>query len=239
MDVIDAPSPNHDARDGDPDMIVLHYTGMKTGAAALERLRDPASKVSSHYLVEEDGRVFRLVPEERRAWHAGVSRWAGAEALNGASVGIEIVNPGHEWGYRAFPEVQMAAVEVLVSDVMGRWSIKPERVLGHSDIAPTRKDDPGELFDWRRLAGAHLAIWPEAANDEESGRFLDPEGIAALSRAMRIAGYDLADFGAALTAFRRRFRSNALEGVPAMRDFLIAREVAARWPAMLEGDPVA
>lgn len=229
----DAPSPNHDARTGRPDMVVLHYTGMQTGAAALERLRDPAAKVAAHYLVEEDGRIFRLVDEARRAWHAGVSRWAGQEALNDASIGVEIVNPGHEWGYRAFPEAQMAAVESLVGDIMRRRSIRLERVVGHSDIAPTRKDDPGELFDWQRLAHAGLAIWPDAANDDDPGRMLDPEGFATLARALDTVGYDTTEFQPALRAFRRRFRSSALEGVPVMRDFLIAKEIAARWPARL------
>lgn len=238
-EIIEAPSPNNDLRDASPDMIVLHYTGMKTGAAALGRLCDPASKVSSHYLVEEDGRVFRLVAEDRRAWHAGVSSWAGRGYLNDCSIGIEIVNPGHEWGYRPFPVEQMRAVQALVAEIMIRWSIPPERVVGHSDIAPTRKDDPGELFDWKRLAGAHLAIWPDAADDTDAGRLLDPEGVASLSRVMKIAGYDLTDFAAALRAFRRRFRPEALDGLPTMRDFLIAREVALRWPAILEDNAIA
>src|SRR3954449_3422315 len=116
MNLIEAPSPNFDGRTAPPDMIVLHYTGMQTGEAALARLRDPESKVSSHYLVEEDGRVFRLVPEERRAWHAGVSYWQGDKDCNGVSIGIEIVNPGHEYGYRPFPEAQIDAVIALIGD---------------------------------------------------------------------------------------------------------------------------
>lgn len=227
---IDAPSPNADARNCTPDMIVLHYTGMESGEAALERLRDPASKVSAHWVVEEDGRVFRLVPEDRRAWHAGVSRWAGEGALNDVSIGIEIVNPGHEWGYRPFPAAQMATVERLVREAMARWSIRPERVLGHSDVAPTRKDDPGELFDWRRLAGQRLAIWPDAADEDDPGRLLDPAGVASLSASLGEIGYDVRDMGKALTAFRRRFRPRALVGLPVMRDVVIARDVAARWP---------
>ncbi len=233
VDFTEAPSPNHDARTGPPDMIVLHYTGMQTGAAALERLCDEAAKVSSHYLIEEDGRVYRLVDEDNRAWHAGVSSWGGQQTLNDCSIGIEIVNPGHEWGYRAFPEAQMKSVEQLVAGIIRKRGIRLERVVGHSDIAPTRKDDPGELFDWKRLAAASLAIWPEAANDTEAGRMLDPEGYATLSRALAACGYDLSDFQASLKAFRRRFRPNALEGVPVMRDLLIAREIAARWPATL------
>lgn len=234
-----APSPNHDARTQQPDMIVLHYTGMQTGEAALARLRDPEAKVSSHYLIEEGGQVFCLVDEDRRAWHAGVSHWAGEEALNGCSIGIEIVNPGHEWGYREFPEPQMQAVKALVGDIIRRRAIRLERVLGHSDIAPTRKEDPGELFDWRRMAVANLAIWPDAADDHDAGRLLDPEGVATLSRALRTCGYDLSDFMATLKAFRRRFRPEALDGLPVMRDLLIARDVAARWPAVLQSAPIA
>jgi N-acetylmuramoyl-L-alanine amidase len=136
---IDAPSPNFDSRTAPPDMIVLHYTGMQTGEGALARLCDPAAKVSAHYLVEEDGRVFRLVAEERRAWHAGVSFWKGATDINARSIGIEIVNPGHEHGYRAFPEAQVAAVIDLLTDVRARWTVPDGFILGHSDVAPERK----------------------------------------------------------------------------------------------------
>jgi len=237
---IDRFSPNTDAREGGVDMLVLHYTGMTSGAAAIERLCDPVARVSAHYVIEEDGAVHRLVREEARAWHAGVSEWGGRALLNDCSIGIEIVNPGHEWGYCAFPEAQMQALETLATGIVKRWSIAPERVLGHSDIAPRRKEDPGELFDWPRLARAGLAIWPEAAEEREAGRLLDIEGVMALNRAMATVGYDLAEFAPALTAFRRRFRPHALEGVPVMRDYLIAREVAARYPATTDpGEPVA
>ena len=154
MNLIEAPSPNFNSRTAPPDILVLHYTGMQTGQEALDRLRDPEAKVSSHYLVEEDGRVFRLVAEERRAWHAGVSSWRGQTDINGASIGIEIVNPGHDWGYRAFPEAQIAAVIDLVGDIRGRWTIEDRNIVGHSDVAPERKTDPGELFPWKRLAEA-------------------------------------------------------------------------------------
>ena len=161
MKTIAAPSPNFDARVGPPDMIVLHYTGMQGGIAALERLRDPAAKVSSHYLVEEDGRIFALVAEERRAWHAGKSFWRGETDINARSVGIEIVNPGHEFGYRPFPDAQITAVIDLLADIRLRWSVEDARILGHSDVAPGRKEDPGELFPWRRLAQAGHGLWAE------------------------------------------------------------------------------
>src|SRR5476651_624477 len=128
MKSIAAPSPSFDARTGPPDMIVLHYTGMPTGEAALQRLRDPAARVSAHYLVEEDGRVFTLVPEARRAWHAGESFWKGERGLNGVSIGVEIVNPGHEFGYRPFPDLQVAAVIALVADIRTRWSVPNDRI---------------------------------------------------------------------------------------------------------------
>ena len=142
-------------------MLILHYTGMRTGREALDRLRDPAAKVSSHYVVEEDGRIFRLVPENCRAAHAGISHWRGHAALNARSIGIEIVNPGHEWGYRDFPALQMAAVCDLCLDILSRHSIPPRNVVGHSDVAPDRKQDPGELFDWEGLARNGVGLWPE------------------------------------------------------------------------------
>ena len=228
---LDRPSPNTDSREGPIDMLVIHYTGMTSGAAAIERLCDPEAKVSAHYVIEEDGALHRLVREEDRAWHAGISEWGGRPLLNDCSIGIEMVNPGHEWGYRPFPEAQMIAVETLATGILKRWKIAPERVLGHADIAPRRKEDPGELFDWPRLARAGLAIWPDAADDTDPGRLLDMEGIATLGRAMATTGYDMAEFQPALTAFRRRFRPDALTGPPVMRDYLIAREVAARFPA--------
>jgi N-acetylmuramoyl-L-alanine amidase len=162
MQLRDAPSPNQDDRpEGMPiDMLVLHYTGMRSGAEAIARLRDPAARVSSHYVVEEDGTVFRLVDEHRRAAHAGVSFWRGHTALNARSIGIEIVNPGHEWGYRAFPALQMAAVCDLCLDILARHSVPPRNVVAHSDIAPDRKQDPGELFDWEGLARNGVGLWP-------------------------------------------------------------------------------
>ena len=155
-------SPNFDARPPGAriDMLVLHYTGMVSAEAAIERLCDPAAKVSAHYLIDEDGAVRRLVDENHRAWHAGEASWRGKSDINARSLGIELVNPGHEFGYRPFPEAQMAALEALAQDILARHTIEARNVVGHSDVAPRRKTDPGELFDWRRLAEAGIGLWP-------------------------------------------------------------------------------
>ena len=200
--MIEAPSPNFDARGTGISMVVLHYTGMKTGQAALDRLRDPEAKVSAHYLIEEDGTLFRLVPEAERAWHAGVAQWQGRSDVNAMSVGVEIVNPGHEFGYRDFPDAQSEVLIPLLHGILRRHDIPAARVVGHSDVAPDRKDDPGERFPWGRLAEEGLALppWdgahPGAVPDEED----------ALKRLSRI-GYGVEVFGAAacVTAFQRRF----------------------------------
>lgn len=155
-------SPNFNERGGQaPHMVIIHYTGMKTAVAALERLCDPAAEVSAHYLIEEDGFVHALVPEEKRAWHAGVSHWQGVGDINAASIGIELVNTGHEFGYAEFPAKQMKALTKLCHEIVSRHDIKPQHILAHSDIAPDRKIDPGEKFDWRALAADGLGLWPE------------------------------------------------------------------------------
>ena len=212
LPAIDRFSPNHGPRPepGRIDMLVLHYTGMTTAAAALERLCDPGARVSAHYVVEENGVIWRLVPESRRAFHAGVSCWAGESDLNAVSLGIEIVNPGHEWGYRRFPEAQMASVEALCAELISRHSIPAHRVVGHSDIAPNRKADPGELFDWPRLARAGIGIWPPA-NASEPARETDrAQSLADLAA----IGYCAAkqSLGSAVMAFQRRFRPSRCDG---------------------------
>lgn len=208
MQVIDAPSPNFDDRSLPISMIVLHYTGMETGEAAIERLRDPAAKVSSHYLVAEDGTVLRLVDEDKRAWHAGRSHWRGVKDINSASVGIEIVNPGHEFGYRPFPDEQIAAVIRLVHDIKDRYDITRGNVVGHSDIAPARKQDPGELFPWGKLARLRLALPRPTKNLMDPG-WTDGGFLLALER----FGYDVEDGPAAVTAFQRRFRPEMVDGI--------------------------
>ncbi|HRJ61118.1 MAG TPA: N-acetylmuramoyl-L-alanine amidase, partial [Azospirillaceae bacterium] len=162
MNVKSLPSPNHGPRpDGvAPSLLILHYTGMRDAAAALARLTDPASEVSAHYTVDEDGTIYAHVDEERRAWHAGVARWRGEGDVNSRSVGVEIVNPGHDFGYRPFPAAQMRAVADLSKAIMARWGIRPRDVLAHSDVAPTRKQDPGELFDWPWLAAQGVGVSP-------------------------------------------------------------------------------
>jgi len=219
---IEAPSPNFDARTAPPSMIVLHYTGMQSGEAALARLRDPEAKVSAHYLVEEDGRVFRLAPEERRAWHAGVSYWRGRRNVNADSIGIEIVNPGHEWGYRPFPEVQVAAVIALMADIRSRWTIEDRDIVGHSDVAPARKDDPGELSPWKRLAEAGQGLWAEAppAPGAPIGEGEEGAAVFALQAGLTRLGYDLPPSGAfdgdtatVVRAFQRHWRPERVDGV--------------------------
>lgn len=164
MKLQDLPSPNQESREGAAvDMLVLHYTGMRTAQEALDRLRDPVAKASSHYVVDEDGSIYRLVPEDRRAWHAGKSRWRGQENINQRSIGIEIVNPGHEFGYRPFPRVQMEAVAELSREIIERHGIPSWNVVAHSDIAPERKQDPGELFDWGFLKEKGVGRWPSAS----------------------------------------------------------------------------
>jgi N-acetylmuramoyl-L-alanine amidase len=187
-------------------MLVLHYTGMRSGAEAIARLRDPASRVSSHYVVEEDGAVFRLVAEDRRAWHAGISHWRGQALLNGRSVGIEIVNPGHEFGYRPFPALQMAAVCDLCLGIIARHGIVARDVVAHSDIAPDRKEDPGELFDWQGLAANGVGLWPE---DPGSGAAAGADVVALLGR----IGYrtDL-PLPVLLRAFQRHWRPESVSG---------------------------
>jgi len=224
----DRPSPNHDARpEGQPiDTLILHYTGMPDAAGALERLCDPGAAVSAHWLVEEDGTVWALVPEQRRAWHAGLSWWRGAAALNARSIGIEIVNPGHEHGYRPFPPAQMQAVAALCRAILARHPIPPARVLAHSDVAPARKQDPGELFDWEGLAAQGVGLWPGAA--PEAARELpalgpgapEDEATTTLRRSLRAIGYHVpaagghdATLAQVVAAFQRHWAPHRTDGV--------------------------
>lgn len=187
-------------------MLVLHYTGMKDSHAASARLCDPMARVSAHYMIDEDGAVYAMVPEEHRAWHAGISYWAGARDINARSIGIELVNPGHEFGYRPFPDAQITSLIALARDILARHAIRGWRVLGHSDVAPARKDDPGELFPWARLAGEGIGLWPKICDD-------DP-GETAVSGLLAQFGYDPdAPLEKIITAFQRHFRPSRVDGM--------------------------
>jgi len=206
---IDRQSPNFNDRPAGtaPDMLVLHYTGMESAEASLARLSDPTAKVSAHYLIDEDGTLYRLVDEARRAWHAGVSHWAGETDINSCSIGIELQNPGHEFGYRAFPEAQMDVLANLCAEIMSRHAIPAGRVLGHSDVAPSRKEDPGELFDWQRLAAAGIGRLPGISGSPATMN--EAEACALLTA----IGYDPgAPLGIILTAFQRHYRQANITG---------------------------
>jgi N-acetylmuramoyl-L-alanine amidase len=217
------PSPNHDARTAPVDILLLHYTGMRSGEAACERLRDERGKVSSHYLVYEDGRIDQLVPEARRAWHAGISSWKGETDINSRSVGIEIVNPGHEFGYRDFPATQVEAVIALCRDIVARHAIPPDRVLGHSDVAPGRKLDPGERFPWARLAAAGVGLWIAPAPISEGDTLVPTqrgEDITMLQTMLVKFGYAAELTGIydektrdIVTALQRHFRPARVDGI--------------------------
>lgn len=204
------PSPNHGERRGPLDMLLLHYTDMVRAEDAVALLRDPAAQVSAHYVVGEDGRVWRLVAEDRRAWHAGVAWWHGESDINSRSIGIEICNPGHSHGYRPFPEAQMLAVMALCRDILARHAIPPHRILGHSDVAPGRKIDPGHLFDWRTLARAGIGLFPETL---VPATLSEADAVAALARiGYRTGAASFADpvSRMALNAFRRHWEPLAL-----------------------------
>jgi N-acetylmuramoyl-L-alanine amidase len=217
-------SPNHGERRGHgrPNCVILHYTGMPTGEAALKTLTDSASQVSAHYLVWEDGAIDQLVSESRRAWHAGKALWKGESDLNSASIGIEIVNRGHDGGSPPFPERQIAATIALVRDVCTRWRIGPERVLAHSDVAPARKQDPGEVFPWDQLWRAGVGRWTEPAPLAGGALFAhEEEGppVRALQAMLALYGYGVEITGVndqqtrqAVAAFQRHFRQARVDG---------------------------
>ncbi|MGY6627085.1 MAG: N-acetylmuramoyl-L-alanine amidase [Oceanicaulis sp.] len=206
FELIRAPSPNFNPRNQPVSMLVLHYTGMESGQAALDRLRDPGAKVSAHYLVEEDGRVFALVDEGDRAWHAGAGAWGACTDVNSASIGIEIVNGGHDFGLPDFPDVQIEAVIALSREILTRHDIAPRNVIGHSDMAPSRKSDPGEKFPWARLAAAGIGLWPDAPAPAA------PQADAMWCLAM--IGYPVQDHSLddVVRAFQRRYRPGLIDG---------------------------
>jgi N-acetylmuramoyl-L-alanine amidase len=242
-----APSPNFDERKDahPPDMILLHYTGMPTGEAALEQLTKAATKVSSHYLVFEDGRIVQCVPEERRAWHAGEASWAGESDINSRSIGIEIVNPGHEFGYTDFPLRQVAAVISLCKSIITRRGpISADRILGHSDVAPARKQDPGEKFPWGLLSESGVGHWVRAAPLNLEGMGLKPgdrgDSVTRLQRTLRSYGYGLEETGnydeatrEVVIAFQRHFRQARVDGIADPSTLLTLRALIETRPQPL------
>ena len=208
-------SPNFGERRGGvtPDLVVIHYTGMESCAAAAARLCDPVAEVSAHYLISEQGEVFPLVDETKRAWHAGAGGWGGVTDVNSRSIGIELANTGKE----PFAQAQMVALEALLSDVMARWSIPAHRVIAHSDMAPARKSDPGLCFDWKRLVYAGLSVWPTAVTPGDFGTMA------------RRFGYPDVDVAMILQAFRLRFRPWAMGPCDAI-DAALITDLAARFP---------
>ncbi|HEY4134741.1 MAG TPA: N-acetylmuramoyl-L-alanine amidase [Alphaproteobacteria bacterium] len=223
---IDCPSPNHDLRAPGTriELLIVHYTGMPTADGARARLCDPEAKVSSHYLIDEGGLVFRLVAEDQRAWHAGAGGWAGREDVNSRSIGIELANPGHEHGYQPFPTAQMASFVLLARGILARHPISAHGVLGHSDVAPTRKTDPGELFDWRGLAADGIGLWPDLAAKPAPGAALltvgaTGDGVRDLQGKLTAYGYQILVDGlyggqtaSVVTAFQRHFRPWRIDG---------------------------
>jgi len=241
-------SPNFDERTGlgRPDMIVLHYTGMQVGHDALHRLCDPKARVSSHYLVFENGSITQLVPEAKRAWHAGVSSWTGDTDINSRSIGIEIANPGHDFGYPSFPTRQVAATITLCRSILTRNIIRPGNIVAHSDVAPTRKQDPGERFPWKRLAQSGVGLWVEPVAIKD-GPVLKPDDsgdkVTELQKALIEYGYGLEATGrydeatkAVVTAFQRHFRPAQVDGLTdvstreTLRKLLLARELLTLQP---------
>ncbi|WP_454914674.1 N-acetylmuramoyl-L-alanine amidase [Xanthobacter sediminis] len=236
-----APSPNFGARRSGIDMLLLHYTGMETAEAAVALLRDPASEVSAHYVVLEDGDILQMVPESARAWHAGLSRWEGVTDTNSRSIGIEIVNGGHSSGLPPYPAIQVAAVTALCADIVARHAIRADRVLAHSDVAPARKDDPGEHFPWEALHAAGVGHLVEEAQ-ATGGRFLMPGDkgppVEALQAMLALYGYGIALTGAydlqtqqVVTAFQRHFRRSRVDGVADASTLMTLHRLVSSRPA--------
>ncbi len=221
LNFIQAPSPNFDDRKLPVSALILHYTGMETGPKALERLCDPEAKVSAHYLVEEDGRIFQMVEEGDRAWHAGVSEWRGISDINSASIGIEIVNGGHDFGLPEFPKIQIESVTALCQNIATRHDIVD--VLGHSDVAPARKQDPGERFPWQELAQAGIGEWPDDISDDrrilfeadsrDRGVSVIQAGLAHIGYSARVTGIMDEPTRLIIASLQRRYRQDQVDGL--------------------------
>ena len=200
-------SPNFNDRPKDivPNILVIHYTGMQSLDQALQRLMSSNSQVSAHYLISRKGEIFKLVSEEKRAWHAGVSYWRGETDINSYSIGIELENPGHEFGYSKFPKVQMSVLTELCVEIINKYSISPENIVGHSDIAPRRKKDPGELFDWKSLAKKGVGLWPEP--------ILNKITLESFEKSLNDFGYEVVDLRSTITAFQRHYLPDKVSGI--------------------------
>lgn len=236
------PSPNHGERNKArrPDMIVLHYTGMPDVEGALTRLCKAGTEVSAHYVVLEDGRILQCVPESKRAWHAGVACWAGEEDINSCSIGIEIVNRGHDWGYPDFPLRQIAAVIALCRGIILRREVPPHRVVGHSDVAPARKKDPGEKFPWRSLAASGVGLWVEPARIVPGPALkqgAEGDDVRLMQQALADYGYRVPVNGSydhattdVVTAFQRHFRPDKVDGIADASTLATLHALLARLP---------
>ena len=200
-------SPNFNDRPKDivPNILVIHYTGMQSLDQALQRLMSSNSQVSAHYLISRKGEIFKLVSEEKRAWHAGVSYWRGETDINSYSIGIELENPGHEFGYSKFPKSQMSVLTELCVEIINKYSISPENIVGHSDIAPRRKKDPGELFDWKSLAQKGVGLWPEP--------ILNKITLEPFEKSLNDFGYEVVDLRSTITAFQRHYLPDKVSGI--------------------------
>ena len=231
-------SPSFDTRTLPVSLLILHYTGMETGSAAVERMCDVAAKVSAHYMIYEDGLIVSLVDEEKRAWHAGVSEWGGETNINSASIGIEIVNGGHDYGLPEFPDTQINAVIALSKEIMNRHNILPKNVLGHSDIAPARKQDPGEKFPWAGLAAAGVGLWPENSIDDrrvlfeagqrDRGVAIAQRGLAQIGYGARVSGVLDEETRLVIAALQRRYRPDQIDGIIDMQTMDIIRWLSER-----------
>ncbi len=229
----DMPSPNFEPRPRGVaiDMLIIHYTGMENAVSALAHMRDPKARVSAHFVIDEDGTIYRMVAENKRAWHAGTASWGGETNINDRSIGIELVNPGTEFGYRHFPEPQMLTLERLAGDLLERHAIPARNVLGHSDVAPARKQDPGELFDWARLAAAGIGLWPATHQPKKTDNSPD---ILEAQKLLKSFGYDISANGEedehtrlVITAFQSHFHPSGVRGKMDAGTFAVLRAVAA------------
>ena len=246
------PSPNHNERRGNrtPDMILLHYTGVADNQSAINHLCNPISEVSAHYVVLQDGYILQLVAESRRAWHAGVSAWAGETDINSCSIGIEIANPGHEHGYSDFPKRQIAAVTALCRSIFTRHRVPPHRVLAHSDVAPARKRDPGEKFPWKVLAGSGIGLWVKPAPIRPAEPFFTlGETNPAIEETQTLLakfGYDVPASGYldgttrdAVAAFQRHFRPQRVDGIVDVSTLATAKALVAAYDDRLTASPTS